>query len=322
MLLNKGVINVVVLSAGAGPAVSLIKALKRQTTLNIRVFAYASDIDSAGLYLSDDYRIIPRIDSEDYFDQMINFFIKDKIDFAFPILDKEVDLLSKKISDVNSLTNTQVFINPQKVVDRTINKMKSYNFNLQNHILTPAHYSFLDLKTQKPPGRILMKPKIGVGAKDQLIFSTYEEVTGEYNRDELMFCEFIDGQEFSIDGLNLGSNDFLTVPRLRREIRSGQMVKGITSNNQQLITTANSILTAYGITDVACLQLIQCENKLYFVELNPRYGTGISLSIASGPNFPILQIMKALGIPILQSEKAFKPNLAVTRYWEEAYYSV
>ena len=41
-------IRVAILSAGAGPAISIIKELRRQQILPIKIYAYASDISSAG----------------------------------------------------------------------------------------------------------------------------------------------------------------------------------------------------------------------------------------------------------------------------------
>lgn len=312
-------IRVAILSAGAGPAVSIIKELIRQRILPIKIFAYASDISSAGLYLADEKKVIPKISDKSYMETVIQILNEDRIDFVIPILDAEVKIFANNIQIIKKMCKSTFFINNSDSVNLALDKYNSYVFNLSNSILTPCHYFYNEIIQKKLNYKILMKPRSGVGSKGQAIFSKSEDITKEFDNDSNLFCEYIDGVEYSIDAINI-DNDYIVVPRIRSEIRNGQMVKGETFYDPQLILLAKDILNKYKINDVACLQVIKRKDRYYFIELNPRYGTGISLSINSGPNFPLLQIYKALRIKIPNYMTKYKSGLKVSRYWEEVYY--
>jgi carbamoyl-phosphate synthase large subunit len=317
---NGKTLNIAIFSAGAGPAVSIIKSLKKQTFLKINIFAYASDISSAGLYLADKYRLVPKITDPDYLKKVVNFMVTDNIDFAFPILDSEVMIFSKNCNLISMKTNTKFFLNNYNSVKTCLNKYDSFVFNKSINILTPNHFKYNELNYIKPKYKILMKPIIGVGSRGQYLFDRFNDIGNEFNDESNLFCEYIEGEEYSIDALALFNDDFLIVPRRRIEVRMGQMVKGETVYDENLISIAKDILKKYSINDVACLQVIKKNNDYYFIELNPRYGTGISLSIESGPIFPVLQIFKALGIDFPKNFLTFKSGLKVSRYWEEVFY--
>jgi len=313
-------IRVAILSAGAGPAISIIKELRRQQILPIKIYAYASDISSAGLYLADYQRIIPKILDKTYLESIIKIINEDSIDFVIPILDSEVKIFSYNIGLILKTCKSKFLINNYKTVNLALDKYNSYIFNINNSILTPSHYTYDEIKKLNPNYKILMKPRTGVGSRGQLIFNSSDEITDEFSKNSNIFCEFIDGVEYSIDAIKISNNDFIVVPRIRSEIRNGQMVKGVTVDETPLILLSKYILEKYQIDDVACLQVIKRNDQYYFIELNPRYGTGISLSINSGPNFPIIQILQSMGILIPEYMKKYKVGLKVSRYWEEVYY--
>ena len=60
--------------------------------------------------------------------------------------------------------------------------------------------------------------------------------------------------------------------------------------------------------------------RLAFVEINPRYGTGVSLSIHAGVDFPRLQWLSARAPEaITPAMLRFRPGVGMIRYWEEIY---
>ena len=307
-------------SAGAGPAISIIKALKRQKILDCHVLALASDEHSAGCFLADSSQLMPKISCQNFLTTIIEKVNEAGIQFFIPILDAEVNLIAENLEFLSMNTNTIFLLNSKETVNAAVNKDRAYAFNREHNIRTPEHYTFEELLELKPDGELLMKPKVGVGARGHRLLSGWQDATKIGDTSEMLFCEYIRGPEYSIDALNLGEDEFVIVPRLRSEVRAGQMVKGEVVADSKLIATAKNILRAYGVSDVACLQLICRDNEYFFVELNPRYGTGISLSIAAGPNFPVLQIQKALGKETRASDVRIKVGLKVTRYWEEIYY--
>ena len=71
---------------------------------------------------------------------------------------------------------------------------------------------------------------------------------------------------------------------------------------------------------VAVCQHERTAGKPLFVEINPRYGTGVSLSIQAGVNFPRLQWLSAFAPGSITPEMLrFRPGVGMIRYWEEIY---
>ena len=100
------------------------------------------------------------------------------------------------------------------------------------------------------------------------------------------------------------------------------MVFGQTVDDVELLEFARSTAAAFETSEIACLQVIREEDgPLSFIELNPRYGTGVSLSIAAGVPFPYLQWLRAFQPELLAEQSlAYEPGLQMIRYWEEHFY--
>ena len=74
------------------------------------------------------------------------------------------------------------------------------------------------------------------------------------------------------------------------------------------------------IGHVSASLFLLLTGALYFVEMNPRYGTGISLSIAAGIEFPRLQWLAHYDPDAITPDMLkFRANVEMLRYWEEVY---
>ena len=78
------------------------------------------------------------------------------------------------------------------------------------------------------------------------------------------------------------------VPRLRIATRAGEISKGITVKNQDIMSAgkkvAEALPGAIGCLNIQCFQLP--NNQIVFIEINPRCGGGVPLSIKAGANYP------------------------------------
>ena len=110
------------------------------------------------------------------------------------------------------------------------------------------------------------------------------------------------------------------MPRERIVVKSGQMVKGRIFFKKKLINYAKKVAGAFKINSSACLQCIVNNNKIYFIELNSRFGTGLALTVGSGLNLPLIQIKIFEKYTVNNNiYKSIKKNLYVTRYWSEIF---
>ncbi|WP_162147535.1 ATP-grasp domain-containing protein [Lebetimonas sp. JH292] len=95
-----------------------------------------------------------------------------------------------------------------------------------------------------------------------------------------VFKGYIDATEFTVDVfINKKGAVISIVPRERIEVRCGEINKGRTKKDSLIISEVkrlcNKLNEAYGVLTI---QLFTKDNKISFIEINPRFGGGYPLS--------------------------------------------
>lgn len=318
--------RVAVTAAGAGPGTAIVKAIARGAAGMSEVprFVVALDMspDSAGLYLGDAGELVPAAKDPAYVDRVLEACRKHRVNMVIPIFDLETPVFARA-RERFAAERIHLALNPLACVEDANDKVRSFEVCARAGLRQPERF--------RTPGEapadafpLLGKPHKGIGSKDMVLLSTKDDAIPPGTPVEaLLWQRFIRGPEYSID--TFGHPDhgpFVAVPRHRELVRAGQMVKGATAGDADLQDFAASAIRAFDVRDVSCLQVIREEKTgaLYFVELNPRYGTGISLSIAAGVPFPLLQWLAHFDPgAITPAMLRWKAGLKMIRYWEELY---
>ena len=72
---------------------------------------------------------------------------------------------------------------------------------------------------------------------------------------------------------------------------------------------------------VITVQLIKNGgNKIHIIEINPRFGGGVPLSIKAGANFPKWILQQLIGVKPRIKMDGFKDELIMLRYDSEVWY--
>jgi carbamoylphosphate synthase large subunit len=315
--------RVLVTSSGAGPAIALIKALKALDTDHDRV-VLATDMSrsSAGLYLADTFRLTSSMSSHEFVPQLLQICRELNIQMVIPVLDGDALKLSAA-RDEFAAAGVVVACNMPHSIQSANDKLLSFQVCDKAGIRQPELYASPDAVPESALP-ILAKPRQGVSARGIIRFDTGSALRSfQGNPSEFLWQRFIPGSEYTVDTFSKPSaGDFIAVPRLRKVVKAGQMVQGETIYDPEIIEFAGRCCEAFDISDVACVQVIRHEatGELFFVEINPRYGTGVSLSIAAGVFFPRLQYQKhVLRKPIEVHPDGFVSGLQVFRFWQEVY---
>jgi carbamoyl-phosphate synthase large subunit len=312
--------RVLVTSAGAGPGVAVVKALR--STAEPQSFVLAVDMSprAAGLYLAHQCALVPSARDPEYGDRLLKLAREHGIGMIIPIFDTETPVLARERERFAS-AGIHVAVNPLASVLRANDKMESYHVCAAAGISQPQRF---DHPYGAPPEcyPLLGKPFQGVGSKGMIRLAAPGDLPSGIDPAQFLWQEWVEGQEFSIDTFgDPDSEGFVAVPRLRRVVKAGQMVDGETVADLELEAFARATCRAFGVRDVCCIQVIRgSAGRLSFVEINPRYGTGVSLSIHAGVNFPRLQWLSAYAPGVInQAMLCFRPGVGVIRYWEEIY---
>ena len=307
-----------VTAAGAGPGVSVIKAIRSMDD----AFVVGVDMSAtaAGLYLADTHALIPGAKEAEYVDRILEVCRAHGVGLVVPIFDLETPVLASARARFEA-EGIAVAANGLDCVEKANDKVRSYEVCRAAGIRQPERFAApSDAPADAFP--LVGKPAQGMGAQGVVRLCSAAEYLRSRHGDGLLWQRFVAGPEYSIDTWGDARTDrFVAVPRHRARVRDGQMVQGSTCGDEDLQVFARQACVAFGVTDVSCLQCIRGpDGELHFVELNPRYGTGVSLSIAAGVDFPRLQWLAAHEPEGIKPEMLrFEPGVEMIRYWEEIY---
>lgn len=315
-------ITVGVTSAGSAPAVAVIKALKQQKELDFKIISFDMDRLSSGFYLGDKSHLVPSSQESSFIDSVLRICQKEKISVLIPIIDEEL-LIFAKNQERFQKNGIKLIVNNKETVELAKDKFSSYKFCLQNDILVPRTALIDEVeKIRRMRFPLIIKPLKGRGSLDTYRVEGREELF--YLRNKLsglyIVQEFIEGREYTVDIVASPAGEILlVVPRERMVTKAGMSYKGRTVSNARLSTMAKRVAEKFGINGPANIQFKIKEEKIYLIEVNPKFAAGLPLTVASGVNIPLVLIKLALGFKVAKSELRYKTDFYMLRYWNEIF---
>ncbi len=284
----------------SGRRVELIKYFQQSLhNLNLKGKIIVADCNHyvSTAVIADIYEPVPRVSNTNYINRLKEICYKHDIKLLIPLIDTELHQLSLHRQNFAEL-GVKILVSSPETNQICSDKRKTATFFQQLGIKTPAIFdSETILANPQAQYPFLIKPANG---------SCSQGVTVIHNAKELNFFkdyipnaivqELILGKEYTLDILvDFTGQVRCVVPRFRMETRSGEISKGITVKNWDIIEAgkkaAEALPGAIGCITIQCFQLP--NNQIIFIEINPRFGGGIPLSIKAGANYPqwILQML-------------------------------
>lgn len=311
-----------ILFTSSGRRVSLIKHFKEVYKIqNISGGIITADLkDSAPTaFISDKHYLVPKVNSPFYVQELLAICKHEDIDLVIPLIDTELLLLSKNRNLFEEM-NVNILVSGCQLNEIASDKTKTYNFFTEKNIATPKVYSEEELHEKNYNFPLLIKPLNGSSSKGVTKIQNEKELA--FFKDYIpnsMVQEFVEGTEYTVDVMvDFKGNIKTIVPRKRIETRAGEVSKGITKKDLSIIKAVEKVVKVLP-DPVGCLTL-QCFKKvngdIIFIEINPRFGGGIPLSIEAGANFPLWTIKSSRGEQFLNKDFSWKENLTMLRFDE------
>ena len=216
------------------------------------------------------------------------------------------------------------FFSKPEVLDVCQDKRKTYRFLLKNGFDTPVTMSIRSaLSTKKLSWPCFLKPWDGYASRGNAVVTNRRELSFHAKKIPNAICqEYIDGAEYTCDAyVDLNMKVRCVVPRRRVEVRAGEVSKGRVVKNPHIMSEAGKLVEALGAgPGVITLQLfLTSDDKVKFIEINPRFGGGAPLSIRAGANFPKWILQEVLGKKTRIRFDGFKDKLIMLRYDAEVW---
>ena len=313
--------NFNILFTSAGRRVSLLQYFKKALDkLELTGCIVTTDCqkNAPTSFVADFQEQVPRVAEANYINTLLDICEKYQIKMLIPLIDTELPLLSLHRNDFEAIGVT-LLVSSFETNEICRDKRNTFNFFKSIGINTPEILNpeiiLADPQAKYP---FLVKPADG---------SCSVGVTKVKNAKELEFFkdyvpnaivqEYVVGQEYTLDILvDFQARVQSVVPRLRIETRAGEISKGITVKNIEIMNAGKKVVDSLPGT-IGCIT-VQCfllpDGDIKFIEINPRFGGGFPLSFHAGADYPSWIIEMLLGRNPKITIDSWQDGVAMLRY--------
>ncbi|MGL4994028.1 MAG: ATP-grasp domain-containing protein [Bacteroidales bacterium] len=252
--------------------------------------------------------ISPKIFDSNYVDFLIMVAQHNNIELLIPLNDLEIDLLADSVDRFNAI-GVKLLLPSKRVVEICMDKMEMSRVLSELGFQTPTTFcnledatnAILDGSLSFP---IYLKARWGAGSQFVERIESIEELNLAYplmrmqierslfsnlsrSQDPIIIQQAIDGVEYGVDVISNLYGEYQTcVIKKKLAMRSGETDKATIESHAKLEALSSKIAsTIYGAVIIDC-DIIEKDDKLYIIDINPRFGGGYPFSHAAGVNLP------------------------------------
>jgi len=324
----KGMENPRILITSAGRRVQLVRAFRESIgRIGIPGAVLTCDASSTApaSYEADENYTVPRIDSRDYVQELLILCEQHRVTVIVPTIDTELALLSSERESFLS-RGTRVIVSQPETIEIASSKRKSHEWLEANGFSVPQQWWMSEiLSADDLTYPLIAKPDRGSMSQGVRLISSNQELinlSNEVDSQDYVIESIAEGKEFTVSTyVDRFGTCLAAVPRLRMEVRAGEVSKATTVRNELLETTAKQIVEslpgAYGPLNVQMFLNFE-ESECQVIEINARFGGGDPLAWRAGANAPEWIVRESLGvsIPVMDS---WISNLTMLRFDDAIY---
>ena len=303
-----------------GRRVALIEAFRHaMKQLDITGKVLVTDITpaSATFHTADEAMLVPTADDEDYIPTLIKICDNHNIGLVIPLTDLDLRIIATHRNDFEKI-RSKVMIGAPETILTCQDKIRTSKF-LKKIGLKPIRTFTLSQFRERPFFPCFIKPLRGSASMGTGVLNCESELNAHLAAygESMLVQDYIPGAEYTLDIYRNKAGEVLcVVPRQRLSIRAGEVEKGLTVNDAELIEAGvrigENLEGVWGVVNAQCRR--PPGGKPHFFEINPRFGGGVPLAIAAGANLPRYVLEETLGLPVSAELGSFKSNLLMLRY--------
>ena len=318
--------NLNILFTCIGRRVSLLESFRKaakELKLKARLLGTDTTEFSPALQLCDRKFLVKPTIHTGYIKQLLSIVKTNKVKLIVPTVDLDLKLLAGNHLKFAAM-NCRVLVSPEEVINICQDKRKTYRFLNKNGFATADTMSIsAALSKRKLNWPCFLKPWDGYAGKGNAIVNNRKELLFYSKKIPNVICqEFVKGTEYTCDiYVDFDMKVRCVVPRKRIEVRAGEVSKGQIVKNSYIMDRAAKLVETLGAgPGVITLQLfLTGKNKIKFIEINPRFGGGVPLSVKAGANFPKWILQELLNQKTNIKIDNFKDGLTMLRYDSEVW---
>ena len=313
-----------------GRRVSLLHAFRRAARRLRQPFRfYGTDTSplSPALQSCDEGFLVKPVTHARYIGQLLSIVRRYGVRLLVPTVDLDLRLLAEHKPRFERL-GCRVLVSDPQVIDVCQDKRRTCAFLQRHGFETPLTRSARSALAADRRGELawpcFLKPWDGHAGKGSTIVRDRQELLFYAKRVPNAICqEYVEGTEYTCDVyVDFERRVRCVVPRERLEVRSGEVSKARVVKDPRMMAEAARLIERLGAgPGVVTLQLIQTRaGRLEIIEVNPRFGGGVPLSIRAGADFPKWILQELAGKRPRIGFDAFQDGLVMLRYDAEVWF--
>ena len=244
------------------------------------------------LYLADKRYLVPRIDSPDYIDVLIDICHKEKIDVITTLIDPEIELLSTNRDRFEQMGI--LLLAPKETTAKLcFDKYKMYQYLSSKGIPTVLTYgSWNDFYSAYKNGEIglpvFVKPRTGSGSVGARIVSSLDELKMAIDLDsELIIQENVSGDDVDADVyVDTVSHELVSAFTKRKLGKTiGGANKTVSFKDEAFFAALRRAVSVLDLIGPADMDFFIIDGEYVLSEVNPRFGGAYLHAYAAGIDF-------------------------------------
>ena len=275
-----------VLFTSAGRRIELLRAFRQAySDLDLKGRIVAVDIDplAPAMQEADRVYVVPPVSDSRYVPQLVEICRREQVHLIFPLIDPDIPVLSRHRSDLEA-TGARVVVVSEGAMAKTADKWLTHQLFRELGVPVPESWIPNQVRDVDMPYPLFVKPRCGsAGAKGFKVNNSHElEFFLDYVPQPIV-QRYLAGPEITNDVLSDFEGKVLAVvSRQRIEVRWGEVAKGKTIYDREIIQHCETIAKGLKSPGPITVQCILQDGQPCFTEVNSRFGGGVSLGIAAG----------------------------------------
>lgn len=316
-------------SDSPGPGLAVIRALRESPDYDVRIIGLCYETMEPGAYLPElvarTYQLpYPSAGSALLLDRLAYIHEREHLDVIIPNLDAELYHFIK-LEPQLAARGIRTFL-PTEAQLRSRDKLNLSQFGLTSGLLVPPAHAINRVTDLAPAAAELGWPLVVKGKFYEATIAhslaqaeqAFHALNARWGL-PIIAQQFVTGQEINIAGLGDGHGRTLSaVPMRKLSITDkGKAWAGITLLDDALLALADQFTAATHWRGGFELEIIRTvDNRLYVLEINPRFPAWVYLTAASGQNQPAALLRLALGQTVAPMQGYAVGKMFVRYAWE------
>ena len=299
----------------------LLKNFRESLEAGEKTIAADNSQYAPALYFADTQYVVPRIDSPDYIETLLEICEKEQVNAITTLIDPEISVLAHNRPKF-SKAGVSVLAPDEATARLCFDKYAMFKFLQEHNISTPMTWQSIEmfnLDHADDPScfPVFVKPRTGSGSVGAQKIASYAELERVIQSEpDLIIQELMDGMDLTADVyVDLISKRAVSCfTKKKIETRIGGASKTISFKDPALFEFISQIVSVLSLGGPADMDFFYRDGTYYLSEINPRFGGAYLHAYGTGVDFIKLIKNNLNGIENKQCFGQYEEDIVMMMY--------